>query len=404
MGPEAVQDRLLDRTFGGSEEITAIGFGSVHFVFGDCPRRPSEISLDEYESAQYEQHIFQRLPEADGAARDFIQQHCTMKRLMTSLVPWFENFVRKNGIPLALRWLEPKLQEALQRISELSLPVEQLSMQEAMQAALSCCGFQSVYDKLYKDQAGSKPSLSICLSPAQDGQLSMAEWKPLQQLQPPEAAYWHRQQAVTAAAAQGIREWLSASHHMPLLEDMVWRAFATHGPLRLDRFQGLLAAILDGRLAGAIHQEDVSARILALPAVHQLSCGLPALSYPGVLAATDADVRAAFIHLAVLPLEKPDGPLVRCVLEDAQLGLRESAEHQRQRQGAEEDLQAVQEAMSILKSISSLEPSAHGDPPAAVALPLAQVRCNTSCMDRHCLQIAAGAYPAFAQKARLGVY
>ena len=392
MGPEAVQDRLLDRTFGRSEEMAAIGFGSVHFVFGDCPRRPAEISLDDYESTQYEQHILQRLPEADGAARDFIRQHCTMERLMTSLVPWFEKFVRRNGIPLALRWLEPKLQEALLRISELGLPVEQLSMQEVMEAALSCCNFQSVYDKLYRDQA-ELPSLSICLNPAQDGQLSMADWKPLQQLMPPEAAYWRRQQAVTAAAAQGIREWLSASHHMPLIDHMVRGAFATHGPLRLDRFQGLLAAILDGRLARAIHQGDVAARILALPAVHQLNCGLPALSHPGVLAAIDTDVRAAFIHLAVLPLEKLDGPLVRCVLEDAQLELKESVEHQKHRQGEEEDLLAVEEAMSILKSISSQEPAAHGAPPAAGALPLTQVRCT----DRLCLQIAVDSCSALTQ-------
>ncbi|KAK9831269.1 hypothetical protein WJX74_009982 [Apatococcus lobatus] len=358
MGSEAIQDRLLDRTFGRSEEMAAIGVGSVHFVFGDCPRRPSQMILDDFEAEQYEQHILQGLPEAERA---FIRQHCTMTQLMTSLVPWFESFLRRNGVPLALRWLEPKLQEALQRITDLGPPVEHLSMQEVMDAVLSCCDFQSVYNKLYREY-DDLPGLSICLSPAQDGQLSMAKWRSAQQQQPPAAAYWHQQAAVTAAAAQGIREWLMANHHLPLLDDMLQKAFATRSVLRLDRFQGLLKAILDGRLAHVIDLCVVRERILGLPAIQQLKCGLPALSQPGVLAAIDADVRAAFIHLAVLPLDKHDGPLVHCMVEDTGLKLEESAHHQEQRQQAEKDQQAVEEAMQIMKSIQSTETAAHAGP------------------------------------------
>ena len=372
---DAIQDKVLSRILGWSTQMQTAGFPSAYAVIAEHPEGSSGAnSLDLNELAHFEQQIFQRLPRLDAAFHphiDFIRQHCTVRNLIEALVPWFEDFLRREGVPIALQWLQPKLRDASRRITDLGRPVEEITVQEVMEAVVRSCPFQSVLDILHQDDPGW-PNHAIRMDLSDSEQPSMAQWKPAQ-LHPPALAYHRQQEAVTAAAAQGIEDWLTRQPYMQLLKMMVKQAFASSGPLRLDRFESLLAAILERGLALAVRPQEIKAQILSLPAVQELAFGLPALHNPGALSAIDAAVRTALIHLAVMPLCKPDGRLVRCV--EAGFKLEESAVYNERRLHAQDQLRTLKAAMAIMESIKAMH-SATED---------TQMQARVACQE-HCLR------------------
>ncbi|KAK9867743.1 hypothetical protein WJX84_007087 [Apatococcus fuscideae] len=220
---DAIQDKVLSRILGWSTQMQTAGFPSAYAVIAEHPEGSSGAnSLDLNERAHFEQQIFQRLPQLDAAFHphiDFIRQHCTVRNLIEALVPWFEDFLRREGVPIALQWLQPKLRDASRRITDLGRPVEEITVQEVMEAV-------------------------------------------------------------------------------------------------------------------------------------ELAFGLPALHNPGALSAIDAAVRTALIHLAVMPLCKPDGRLVRCV--EAGFKLEESAVYNERRLHAQDQLRTLKAAMAIMESIKAM--------------------------------------------------
>ena len=356
LGDQCIKGHLLDRVLNRSEEMKAIGFDSAQFVFADCPDRPAQSSHADYECDLYEHDIISRLQAPYSADIEVIRQHCTMQRLIGILVSRYEEFLCREGVPTALHWLQPKLDEAREQIRALGLPVSQLTLQQVMQAALAACDFQSVFSKLHKEFPGG-PALAISLDLGHGRHTTLARWAPALQLQPPALAYYEQQAWVTTAVLQAITHWLVSKPHVALVENMLRRAFASSGPLCLERFESLLAALLDGRLADAIDMEEVTRLILALPTLQRLKCGSPDLSRPGVLAAIDVDnVRAPFIHLVVQPMRDPAGPLARCI--EAGFPLVESDSFQEKRRSAEAHKQVLEKAIGLMEVIRDKYPQA----------------------------------------------
>ena len=353
--------KLLNRVLGRSEDMRELGFSAAHFVFADHPALPAGRNLDEWEPEVYERAIHSQPHGMAAADMEVIQQRSTMQRLVQILVSRFEEFLSREGVPLALQWLDPKLSEASKRIRDLGRPVDKLSLHQVMQAVLDACDFQPVVNQLYEEQPGL-PGLAILLPSSQTGQATLRTWEPSQQLQPPALAYYDELLLVAAAVLQGTRQWLNSMPHLALVEDMIRRAFASNGPLCLARFQSLLATILDGRLAHAIDMKEVEESILALPCLQRLRHGLPAISHQGALEAIDAEVRAAFIRWVIQPLREPNGPLAACVEQRFQL--RESDSHMELRQRHNAAEQALKEAMGIMQPIMIKYPAAPAPPVA----------------------------------------
>ena len=90
----------------------------------------------------------------------------------------------------------------------------------------------------------------------------------------------------------------------------------------------------------------------------------------GAMAKLDSAVRTAVIHAAVLPLQGGTGTLATCMEPD--FPLQESAEHQTQRRDAAAALEAIQQAVDIMKSI---QPTSDASP-AMVRCLIVACRCQ----------------------------
>ena len=213
------------------------------------------------------------------------------------------------------------------------------------------CNYQNVINNLHQGSPSGTSSLQ--LSPIRlldlEGQPIMAQHKPAD-LRPPAMDYYDQQVDLARAAHRGIHAWLMQKPYLPLLETMIRDAFAADSPEQLQRFESLLAAVLEG-LASAVDADAVTSKVMQLPLIEQLThlSTPPNLCEPGRLASIDADVRKALIYMVVMPLKRNDDRLGRCVEEG--FNLEESAEYRKKREEIETQEQRLQHAMSILEAI-----------------------------------------------------
>ena len=154
-----IKDKVLMRILGQDEQMKEAGLSSAHAVITAVPEDEYEAPLGDFEQQHFQQHIFSKLPQLGhpfSESGKFIQEHCTMKHLVEDLVPWFESFVRKEGVPITQRWLAPKLQEAQDALTLLGCSVEDLTLSQVMEEVESRCDFQKVIDFLH--QGSSNPA------------------------------------------------------------------------------------------------------------------------------------------------------------------------------------------------------------------------------------------------------
>ncbi len=397
-----VEDRVLSRIVGEDEHMQAAGIASAHAVISAMPADASAQfgSLDDYERQHFQQHIFPKLSQHDAPSkkrREQVMEQCTMRQLVTHLVPWFDDHVRNKVVPITKKWLQPKIREAEHALTLLG--PEHLTVRQVLEAVAAECDFQKVIDFLHQGSSnhGADGAPQAILPPillGSDGQQIMAEYEPAQ-IEPPALAYYTQQANLAHAAYEGIRSWLEQHCYMSLLKAMIREAFAAESALQLHRFDSLLTAVLEYGLTAAINPAAVTEKIMQIPVLQQLRdlqlSPARDLSRPGALAELDADVRTALIYQVVIPLVH-GGALLDCIGED--FIPEESADYKEKRGQAELHLERLNCANRILKDISCM--------PAAPAQPYQpQVRSK---LHAHCMPIATrpvnnGCYCHAAKKA-----
>ncbi|KAK9866200.1 hypothetical protein WJX84_003904 [Apatococcus fuscideae] len=321
---KAIQERVLDRVLGQSQEMQRTGFSRAYAVI-------PKLSRDAADAGGSEQDVFQRQflqllpslgPEYEGS-QAAVKAHVSMASLISGIVPWFEGFVRRRGVPLALRWLRPRLVAAEDKLLDLGPPAEGLSARQVMAEVSEDCNLQ-------------------------------------EGLAAPDLRFYAEQRKLSAAALAGIKAWLGhgspAAVYYKLIREAVGHAFAARSPLRPERFVHLREAVVEDRLWRAIAPAEVQDAVLGLSCIKDLPLGTPDLMQPGALAKLDSDVRTAVIQTAVLPLMGTQGKLVTCV--EAGFPLQESEVYQQRRRDAVEQLESIKQAMSIMESIQSSQATA----------------------------------------------
>ena len=96
---KAIQERVLDRVLGRSQEMQRTGFSRAYAVI-------PKLSRDAADAGGSEQDVFQRQflqllpslgPEYEGS-QAAVKAHVSMASLISGIVPWFEGFVRRRWI------------------------------------------------------------------------------------------------------------------------------------------------------------------------------------------------------------------------------------------------------------------------------------------------------------------
>ena len=359
--PWDIQQQLLNRLLGSSGDVTATHWESVHAVSCAAAEQSCHSSRHATETEQIQRCIVQD-PGVMSAAfqphSNFLQQHCGMEELIKALVAYIQQIMCRRALPSLLCWLQHHLQEAQQTVDDLG--PERVDVQEAMRELVSTFDLQQAINSLIRPETNDP---QICLDLGDGKQVPATHFRP-RQVHRPNIGFFQQQKDLSEAIRAGILRFLADQPYMPLLKGLVEAACAKQGPLRVDRFPALKAAILDHGLAHAINAEQVKAHICSMPCIQQLQCQRPNFTKPGVLPGIVAAVREELVVEFVVAL--PDRLLAQCV--DWNLVLEESRSHQEKRQHASMILRELQQAWSTSLTFQAAHP-APAPAPASAAQP-----------------------------------
>ena len=279
---KAISERVINRVLGCSHEMQRTGFCKAYAVIPKLPL--GAVAAGKSEQKLLKQQLGGSWPTGNQAHADSsLEARLSMASLIAGIVPWFEEFVRRKGIPLALKWLQPKLQAAADKLSALGPPAESLTVQQVMREVTENLDLQNALEMLHSHQE-SLPELKIR---ARLGKYigAFPQFQVKQHSPAPDVSFYNEQHEMARAALAGIQEWLGSRSCAPkywvVIQAAVEAALSTCSPLRPARFKQLVERVLHERLWQAVDPEKVRRAVLDMSCVRDLCLGTPDLTQLG---------------------------------------------------------------------------------------------------------------------------
>ncbi len=278
---QAIKSKVLDRLLYSSREMNLTGFrrDNVFAVTAQMP--PAEVAAGLSERNLFQRQILDLLPELGAPYKDqavYIETHCTTANLVRALVPWYEDFIKKVGIPSALSSLHHELSLANQVLEELGEAVDKLTVKEVMEEICSLCNIQAAAKILLRKEVSGQMQVPAIIMPEFQGMPALPDY--IARPMPPEhevLARAQQQHQVASATLHAISLWLGHGGrpaYYTLILDMISLAIAQSSPLRLERFEDLIQKVHVGLLQ-AIDPQAVERAIFQHGLIKDLLNGFP---------------------------------------------------------------------------------------------------------------------------------